>query len=118
MPKFIVIPRDEEGQFDTYGPEDMQRLVERYHAWSRRLAAEGRMTLGYKLRDGEGRVMHNTADGVRVTDGPFAETKEVIGGFWIIQADDMEHAAGIVADCPHLEHDRGSLELREIEGGE
>lgn len=115
MPSFIVIPRDEEGQFDHYSPEEMQRLVERYGAWSRTLAEAGRLQTGHKLRDGAGKVLRGGKEGLRVSDGPFVETKEVIGGFWIIQADDLEHALETVKDCPHLEHDRGSLEVREIE---
>ncbi|MEQ9398962.1 MAG: YciI family protein [Longimicrobiales bacterium] len=116
MPKFMVIPRDEPDQFAEYSPEDMQRLVERYHAWGRRLAEEGRMVLGHKLRDGAGAVIRNGSGGPSVTDGPYVETKEVIGGFWIIQAGDLAEATDVVSDCPHLEHDRGSLEIREIEG--
>ncbi len=115
MAQFIVIPRDADGQFDDYSPEDMQRLVERYHAWGQRLGAEGRMVLGHKLRDGEGKVMQNSASGTAVTDGPYAETKEVIGGFWIIEADNLAHAVEVVSDCPHLEHKAGSMEVREIE---
>ena len=115
MPQFMVIPRDEPGMFDDYSPEDMQRMVERYHAWGQKLASEGRMVLGHKLRDDAGKVLRNGGDGPGVTDGPYAETKEIIGGFWIIQADDLEHAVDVLAACPHLEHDRGSLEIREIE---
>jgi hypothetical protein len=48
-----------------------------------------------------------------VTDGPFAEGKEIIGGFWIITADDLDDAVRTVSGCPHL--DNGSLEVREIE---
>jgi hypothetical protein len=48
-----------------------------------------------------------------VTDGPFAEGKEIIGGFWLIDADDLDDAVRTVSECPHLEN--GSLEVREIE---
>ena len=115
MPKFMVIPRDNPGHFEAFSPQDMQALVERYHAWGQRLAAEGRMTLGHKLRDGEGTVLRMAADGLQVTDGPYAETKEVIGGFWIVEADDLAHAGRVVEGCPHLDVGRGSLEIREIE---
>ena len=116
MPKFMVIPRDETDQFSDLSPADMQRLVERYHQWTRGLVEEGRMVLGHKLRDGAGTVIRNGPDGPSVTDGPYVETKEVIGGFWIIQADSLADASDVVSDCPHLELDRGSLEIREIEG--
>ena len=114
MPQFIVIPRDTPGQFSSLSPEEMQQLVQRYHAWGMELAERGRMTLGHKLRDGEGKVLRGAAGGgMSVTDGPFAEGKEVIGGFWIIDADNLDDAIETVSGCPHLEN--GSLEVREIE---
>lgn len=119
MPKFIVIPRDEPGQFDHLSPADMQAMVQRYHTWTQELAAAGRLTLGHKLRDGEGKVLRGNGGGApSVTDGPFVETKEVIGGFWMIEADDLDHAVETVSTCPHLEHARGSLEVRQVEGME
>ena len=114
MPQFIVIPRDPPGQFASLSPEQMQQLVQRYHAWGMKLAQEGRMTLGHKLRDGEGKILRGGPGGtLSVTDGPFTEGKEIIGGFWIINADDLDDAVQTVSGCPHL--DNGSLEVREIE---
>jgi len=113
MPQFIVIPRDPPGQFASLSPEEMQQLVQRYHAWGTALAQEGRMTLGHKLRDGEGRVLRGSSGAMSVTDGPFAEGKEIIGGFWLITADDLDDAVQTVSGCPHL--GIGSLEGREIE---
>jgi hypothetical protein len=62
-----------------------------------------------------------TAEGVRVrlrggklssTDGPFAETKEVIGGFFMIDAKDMKEAVAIAKRCPHLKV--GFVEVRQV----
>lgn len=113
MPQFIVIPRDTPGQFASLSPDQMQQLVQRYHAWGMKLAQEGRMTLGHKLCDGSGKVLRGGGGSMSVTDGPFAEGKEIIGGFWIINADDLDDAVETVSGCPHL--DNGSLEVREIE---
>lgn len=114
MPQFIVLVRDEPGRFDDLSPEEMQRLVQRYHAWGTALAAEGRVVLSHKLRDGEGKVVRGAAGGgMSVTDGPFAEGKEIVGGLWIIRADDVEHAVRTLSTHPHLAN--GSLEVREIE---
>ena len=52
-------------------------------------------------------------DEMSVTDGPFVEVKEVVGGLWIVVADDLDGAQALMHDCPHLEF--GSLEIREIE---
>ena len=51
--------------------------------------------------------------GVAVTDGPYVESREVIGGYYLIEADDYETAAKLVEDCPHL--DFGSIEIRRVE---
>ena len=48
-----------------------------------------------------------------VTDGPFAESKEVLGGFWLLEAKSYEEVEGFLKDHPHL--DAGSLEVRQIE---
>ena len=113
MPRYLVIPRDERSDAPPPGPRDMQAIVERYHAWTLRLRGEGALHVGEKLVDGAGRVLRPADDGVSRTDGPFAEANEVIGGFWILEARDLDHATALVSDCPHLE--RGSLEIRPIE---
>jgi hypothetical protein len=48
-----------------------------------------------------------------VTDGPYAESKEVLGGFWLLEAANYEEVQGFLKDHPHL--DAGSLEVRQIE---
>jgi hypothetical protein len=48
-----------------------------------------------------------------VTDGPYVESKEFLGGFWIIEADSYDEMVELVSDSPHLA--AGSLELRQIE---
>lgn len=114
MHRFIVIPREAPEVFADLSPEEMQRLIERYVAWSQELAAQGRLEMGEKLRDGAGRVLRGDGrGGASVTDGPFVETKEVVGGFWIIQAHDLDDAVRAVSGSPHLEY--GSLEVRQIE---
>jgi len=92
----------------------MQAIVQRYHAWTKGLAEAGHLLMGEKLRDAAGTVLRGVGGSMSATDGPFAETKEIIGGFWLIQADDLDHAVRLMSGCPHLES-TGSLEVREIE---
>ena len=77
------------------------------------MAAQGKLVSGEKLRDGEGRVLQGEGKGGKVTDGPHSASKEVIGGFWILQADSYDDAVKLASDSPHLKF--GSLEVREIE---
>ena len=105
MAQFVLLLRDNGSFPPDMSAEDMQNIIERYRAWSQRVGAQGQ-----KLRDGEGRVMRS---GGAITDGPFTEAKEVLGGFFIINAKDYDEAVRISSDCPHL--DFGSIEVREVE---
>ena len=69
--------------------------------------------LGHKLRDGEGRVMRKDGGSLKVSDGPFAEAREVMGGLFVIEAANYAAAVEIARDCPHLDY--GTIELREIQ---
>lgn len=110
MARFVIIARDNPETFSHYSPQEMQAILERYMAWGERLASRGHMELGEKLTDGVGRVL---GPGQSPTDGPYAEAKEIVGGFWIVSARDLEEAESLASDCPHLEF--GTLEVRPVE---
>ena len=95
-------------------PQQLQEIFNRYRAWRDRMTAEGRIAGGNKLDDATGRVMRRNGDSdVHVTDGPFAEAKEIIGGFFVIKAEDYDDAVRIAEGCPHLQY--GTIEIRLIE---
>ena len=77
------------------------------------IAQKGQLKGGHKLVDGTGRIMHSAGGKLSVTDGPFAEAKEVLGGMFIIQAENYDQAVAIAGDCPHLDY--GSIEIRQID---
>ena len=95
-------------------PGEIQQIIARYQQWSAKVAQSGKLVAGQKLRDDVGRQLTRGAEGLVVRDGPFAEAKEVIGGYFLIQANDLDEAQSICADCPHLDLG-GRIELREIE---
>ena len=99
--------------FEGMGPEEMQSIVERYKAWGDRLEAEGRLVGSEKLVDDEGRVIHKRSGALTVTDGPYSETKEVIGGYFAVRAADYEEALELAKGCPHVEF--GTLEIRAVD---
>ena len=113
MPRYILLPYDEPATFADVSPDEMQRILEKYMAWTERLAQEGRLLASDKLVDGSGRRLRKQAGRLQVHDGPYAENREVLGGFWVIRADSYEQAVELAADCPHVEF--GTLEVREIE---
>ncbi|MEM7201833.1 MAG: YciI family protein [Planctomycetota bacterium] len=115
MPKYMLILRGEESPEPTeFSPEEMQAILRQYEAWAGGLAQQGRLLDGQKLTDGDGRVMvPGAGDAVSVKDGPFQETKEVIGGFYLIRADSYDHAVKLCQGHPNFRF--GSIEVREID---
>ena len=107
MPRFLIALRDERWSPETLSPEELQAIFARYRAWRLRINGSGQ-----KLRDNEGRVIRKDST-ITVTDGPYAEAKEVLGGFLIVEARDYDEVVQHCQDSPHL--DIGSIEIRQIE---
>ncbi len=112
MAKYVLVLHEEPGKFGELSPQEIQGIIEKYRSWSLRMAESGHLLSGEKLRDNSGRNLRKGGQGI-VVDGPFSETKEVIGGFFMIEADDYDSAVSLCGDCPHLEY--GRIEIREVE---
>lgn len=113
MSRFMLILRDEVGWDSGASPEQIQKIIQKYTEWSGGLEQKGKLAGGEKLVDRTGRVVRRSGDGLDATDGPFAEAKEVVGGYFVIQAESYDEAVEISRDCPHLAF--GSIEVREID---
>lgn len=83
-------------------PEQLEKVVSDWAGWFERLMQEGRCTGGHPLH-GEGKLVSGK-NGHVVTDGPFAESKEAIGGYFYLRVADMDEAVEIAKQCPGLEH--------------
>jgi hypothetical protein len=92
-------------------PEQMQQQIERYMNWIEKLRREGHFVAGEPL-DETGKVLSGK-NGATVTDGPFTESKEEVGGYFIIRAQDIEHAVEISKGCPIFVNN-GTVEVRAI----
>lgn len=112
MAKFLVLARDPV-PYPDMSPDEIQRVIQKYRAWSDGLRRAGRLLDSHKLRDEEGRVVRRSGGQLMVTDGPYIESKEVLGGYWVIQAAGYDEAVRLLSDSPHLEF--GTFEVREIE---
>jgi hypothetical protein len=112
MAKYLLMLRDT-GTYDSLSPEEMQKIFERFRTWSGKLREQGKIVGGEKLRDHQGRVVKRAGSKLSVTDGPFAEAKEVLGGFFVVEAKSYDEAVSVANGCPHL--DFGSIEVREIQ---
>ena len=113
MPKFMLLLREDPNQFREFSPQDMERVIQKYREWAGSIGKAGHAISGEKLADDGGRVLRRSGNDVRVLDGPFSETKEVIGGFFTIDAADYDEAVRLARGCPQLDH--GSVEVRVIE---
>ena len=113
MPQFALLLRDTGWSYPTMSPEQMQAIVQRYVAWRARVQKDGRSISGHKLRDNEGRVLNGNGGGLKVTDGPYAEATEVMGGLFVIEAGNYDEIVELCKDCPHLEF--GTIEIREVQ---
>jgi hypothetical protein len=113
MPKFVLLLRDS-GRFDpNMSAAEMQAIVERYVAWRAKVQKNGSSIMGHKLHDKQGRVVNGNGGGLKVTDGPYAEAREVMGGLFVIEAASYDEVVELSKDCPHLEF--GSIEIREVQ---
>ena len=113
MPGYLLLLHEDPAAFAHVSPEEMQAIIQKYTEWKTRVQNAGVLTRGEKLQDGTGRVLRRTAGQTSINDGPYTESKEVIGGLFEIQAENYEAAVEAARDCPHLEY--GVIEIREIE---
>src|ERR1043165_1680497 len=82
-------------------PEQLQKVVADWAAWFERLTQEGRCKGGHPLLN-EGKIVSGKK-GRTVADGPFAEPKEAVGGYFYLQVSGMEEAVEIARQCPGLD---------------
>lgn len=111
MAEYMLFLYDSPTDFSHLSPEEMQGVIAKYTAWADELRDAGKLVDSDKLADGEGKVLRRVDGSVRVTDGPFSETKEILGGYFKIVADSYDEALEIARGCPHLEFD-GLVEVR------
>ncbi|WP_394834387.1 YciI family protein [Pendulispora rubella] len=93
--EYLVLSR---GRWDEdKSPHEIQGAIDAFYAWHERAVREGRMRAGQRLG-----VERRLVSKQGVNDGPFAETKEVIGGYWFILASSLEEACALAAENPCL----------------
>jgi hypothetical protein len=83
-------------------PEQIQNVMNQWKAWFERLTSEGKLKAGQPL-EREGKIVSGKKGRV-VADGPFAESKEAIGGYFLLHVANLEEAVAIAKQCPGLDH--------------
>jgi hypothetical protein len=92
-------------------PAEIQKVTTQWRAWFNGLEAAGKVKGGLPLMN-EGKVVSG-ADGRLVVDGPFAESKEAIGGYFLIAVTDLDEAVAIAKQCPGLKYG-AAVEIRPV----
>src|SRR5215470_17672269 len=82
--------------------EKMMEMTKRYMAWADGLRQKGKLAGGEKLAVGGVRLLKTKDGKAVVSDGPYAELKDVLGGYFVIEAKDQSEAEAIAKDCPHM----------------
>ncbi len=98
-PEYLLIFRGTEWH-KGLSPEEIQTVTTNWRAWFERLAKDGIAKAGQPLVS-EGKIVSGKA-GRTVVDGPFAESKEAIGGYFLLQVDSLDQAVAIAQECPGL----------------
>jgi len=93
-------------------PEEIQNVMSRWIAWFDRLTEQGKARAGQPLTD-KGKVISGKK-GQTVSDGPFAESKETVAGYILLQADNLDEAVAIAKECPGLDYGI-SVEVRLVD---
>jgi hypothetical protein len=110
MAQFMLLLYDDPTGWVQLSPEEMQKALEKYMAWTKKPF----MVDTKRLAEDAGRVIRSEKGGKpRATDGPYSETKEVLGGFYTIEAANYDEAVQRALDHPHLEYG-GTIEVRQL----
>lgn len=114
MKDFMLIFRGEkeaEEAFSRQSPAEMQKEMEKWTKWMGSLSEKGKLVGGQPLLP-TGKVLR--ANGGKLTDGPYTEGKDIVGGYMLIKANDLSEATQLSRDCPHLDGKSATVEVREI----
>jgi len=109
MSEFVFLYRG--GERPTGSPEQMQQQMQKWMGWMKELADKGHIKDPGHPLDHTGKLV--TGRPKAITDGPFAEAKDVVGGYTLVNARDLGHAAELTSGCPILEIG-GSVEVRPV----
>lgn len=111
MKEFLLIFRTDYSKIPEVSPEESQAVTKKWMDWIGGIAAQNKLLERGRRLTVDGKVLR--ANNV-VTDGPYSEIKESIGGFTLIKADSYEEAVELAKGCPILTLD-GNVEIRQID---
>src|SRR5262245_47037143 len=99
MPGFMLLLHQSPSRFKNLSPQDIQQIIAKYKAWRDELVRANQLRAGEKLTNDGGRRVRIQGNQVSVTDGPYSEAAEVLGGYFAIEAKDYDEAVAIARTC-------------------
>ncbi|MDB4970734.1 MAG: hypothetical protein JWN44_6423 [Myxococcales bacterium] len=113
MAKYMLLLGGADLDKRSRNPNLASVMLERYMSWLNSLRQSGQYVTSYKLHDQTGARL--SVRGGQVVDGPFFETKEAVGGIFIVEAGSLDEAKRLAQNCPVLDLQNGYVEVRVLE---
>lgn len=111
MAEYTVLIYSDESEVWT--PEQEKEVMDAYWAYTDMLTSSGKGDSGQALHPTSTATTVRVRDGKTLTtDGPFVESKEALGGFYVVNADDLDGAIALAAQCPGAKY--GAVEVRPV----
>lgn len=111
MAKFMLLLYQDGAGARNLSPEEMQKAMEKYLAWTKKPYTVD----SKRLAEDPGRVIRANGGKPLVKDGPYTETKEVLAGYYTIEAANYDEAVKLALEHPHVEYG-GTVEVRQVYG--
>jgi hypothetical protein len=111
--QFLLLIYDAEANFTNMSPEEVGAMYQEYGKFTQEITAAGKHRAGSQLKPISSASTVRVRNGKRVvTDGPFAETKEQLGGYYLVEATDLDDAIAMAGRIPSAR--TGSIEVRPL----
>ncbi len=111
---YILLVRETRPEtYEAMSPEETRASLDHWNAWVDRMTATGKLLAANPLEAGVRMVSGRT--GERVVDGPYAEAKELVGGFFLLTETTLEEVTTIARECPNLRYGM-TVEIRQVAG--
>jgi len=111
--QYLLLIYGNETYWDKLSEKEREKIMEEYGAFTQSIAGSGHLRGGNELAATSKATTVRVRDGKRlITDGPFAETKEQLGGYYLVEAKDLDEALALAARIPSVRW--GAIEVRPI----
>jgi hypothetical protein len=113
--QYLLMIYSNEAEYAKLDPATSKKMTEEFETFTKDIVQSGNYKAGDRLRPASTATTVRVKDGKVINiDGPYAETREQLGGYYLVEAKDLDAALGIAARIPSVRHGYGSIEVRPI----